>query len=269
MFHALLAVPIAFTLSGLVAAQTFTFPLEGSQETPPVVTTGSGECTLTLDAATGVFSVAGTYADLLGAATAAHIHGPAAPGASAGIVLTAGQTADMLAGLHYVNVHSGSFPGGELRGQVVQASSATPFGVGNPADSLTVLSGAPAVGGALTFGVDNPVGSQPVGSLPFVAIATMQDLLFTVTGSGFPVTGWGMSGPTGEMLIAIGGPNPVLSIGGSPWAGPGSPAPVPLAIPAQPSLIGLEVFAQGLMVNLIGPGPTFGLTNGLALTIGS
>ena len=70
-------------------------------------------------------------------------------------------------------------------------------------------------------------------------------------------------------MIAVGGGNPALALSGPAWGGPGLPAPLALTVPPQPTLIGVEVFAQGLLVDLAGPGPTFGLTNGLALTIGS
>jgi hypothetical protein len=77
-----------------------------------------------------------TYSGLTGDASAAHFHGPAAPGANAPViipigmgsvpnpstgskVLTDDQIADLLAGKWYVNVHTKANPGGEIRGQVV------------------------------------------------------------------------------------------------------------------------------------------------------
>jgi hypothetical protein len=71
---------------------------------------------------------------LSGPASAAHFHGPAAPGQNAGVIvpfpnpespirgeatLTEAQAADLLAGRWYVNVHSRAHPGGEIRAQVV------------------------------------------------------------------------------------------------------------------------------------------------------
>ena len=67
-------------------------------------------------------------------AMAAHIHGPADPGANAPPVvpfaaatspisgtatLTDAQAADLAAGKYYVNVHTAANRGGEIRGQIV------------------------------------------------------------------------------------------------------------------------------------------------------
>jgi hypothetical protein len=78
------------------------------------------------------------YSGLSGPATAAHIHGPADPGADAGVVvpfngnlaspikgsatLTDTQIAQLEAGKWYVNIHTAANKGGEIRGQLVHAS---------------------------------------------------------------------------------------------------------------------------------------------------
>jgi hypothetical protein len=74
-----------------------------------------------------------TYEGLSGPAVAAHIHGPAAPGANGPPVvpfanaaspitgtatLTDAQAADLAAGKWYVNVHTAANKGGEIRGQI-------------------------------------------------------------------------------------------------------------------------------------------------------
>lgn len=107
--------------------------LDGLQETPPVATPGYGSATLTFDTVSKLLSWNITYAALIGTITAAHFHGPAAPGVAAGVTvgigalpspmigsatLTAGQETELLAGLWYINIHSTYKPGGEIRGQV-------------------------------------------------------------------------------------------------------------------------------------------------------
>ena len=135
---------LAFALvPGLVTAAevNFTATIDCAQATtcdvPPC--TGSGSGTFTLDTDTGMFSYDITYENLSAAETAAHIHGPAAPGATAGVavglpggtpkigsaMLTLNQQNDLLADLYYVNIHTGSCGGGEIRGQVVRVAATT------------------------------------------------------------------------------------------------------------------------------------------------
>ncbi len=140
-----------------------------------------------------------------------------------------------------------------------------PYGCGvNPADSLTVVSGEPAIGTVLTLGVDNPLGTQAAGSLPFVALALAPDPAFPC---GTLVPGLGMGG-TAELLINVLPPDPLDPIGGTPWTGPGSPAPVVVPVPNDPLLIGLSVFSQAVLVDP-SPGASvpIGLTDALELRI--
>jgi hypothetical protein len=82
-----------------------------------------------------------TYNDGLlqqGSELSSHIHGPAAPGATAGVVValpngspkvgagtfTPTQLADLLNGLYYVNIHSTNCAGGEIRGQLLLSTAA-------------------------------------------------------------------------------------------------------------------------------------------------
>jgi hypothetical protein len=98
-----------------------------------IVSTGAGSGTFTLDPATKVLTYHVEYANLSGPAMAAHIHGPADPGANAPPVvpfasaanpidgtatLTDAQIADLKAGKWYVNVHTAANRGGEIRGQI-------------------------------------------------------------------------------------------------------------------------------------------------------
>ena len=81
------------------------------------------------------FSYTVTYSGLTGAATAAHFHGPAKPGANAGPIitldklsspivglstLTAEQGKQLADGLWYLNVHTAAHPPGEIRGQLMK-----------------------------------------------------------------------------------------------------------------------------------------------------
>jgi hypothetical protein len=79
------------------------------------------------------------FGNLTSTATAAHLHGPATPGANAGVVvtltprnmfpvvsplegsatLTDQQAADLMAGKWYANVHTANNPTGEIRGQLL------------------------------------------------------------------------------------------------------------------------------------------------------
>jgi len=115
-------------------SESFTAALSGAQEVPPVNTAASGNAEVTYNRNTGMASYRVTYGGLSGAATAAHIHGPAGPGANAGVVvplpnaasspmtgevkLTPEQFNQLASGQYYVNVHTAANPGGEIRGQL-------------------------------------------------------------------------------------------------------------------------------------------------------
>ncbi|HEX6199822.1 MAG TPA: CHRD domain-containing protein, partial [Thermoanaerobaculia bacterium] len=117
----------------LRSRDTFSFPLTGAQQVPPVATPAFGECDADLnDAATALFlqcthTVAG--------ATAAHIH-QAPAGENGPVLIELGDpsspfslnaplsprdVADLVAGFLYVNIHSEEAPDGEIRGQIVNA----------------------------------------------------------------------------------------------------------------------------------------------------
>jgi CHRD domain-containing protein len=103
-----------------------------------IASQSKGTATASLDTATQVLTWTVDYSGLSGPATAAHIHGPADPGANAGIVvpftgnlaspikgsatLTDAQIAQLEAGKWYVNIHTDANKGGEIRGQLVRAS---------------------------------------------------------------------------------------------------------------------------------------------------
>lgn len=109
--------------------------LTGAQEVPAVTTPGNGTATFMFDTVSRKLDWDISYSGLSGAATGAHIHGPAAPGANAGVMvpfpaptspikgsatLTEAQAAALMGGQTYVNVHTAANAGGEIRGQITR-----------------------------------------------------------------------------------------------------------------------------------------------------
>ena len=109
--------------------------LSGASEVPPTPTNAKGNLQATLDKNSRVLTWTLQVSGLSGVPTAAHFHGPAAPGDNAGVAapmtvtgqptdngvvtLTAAQMDDLLAGRWYVNVHTAAYPEGEIRGQMM------------------------------------------------------------------------------------------------------------------------------------------------------
>ena len=113
---------------------SFKADMKGSSEVPPTDSAASGSADVTLDTNTKKLSWTVSSSGLSGEATAAHFHGPAAPGANADPVvdisaaiakgtadLSDQQLADLQAGKWYINIHTAKFPDGEIRGQVEKA----------------------------------------------------------------------------------------------------------------------------------------------------
>lgn len=131
----------AFAVACLSAASAATInykaTMTAQQEVPPTNSSGTGDVLATLDTKTRQLSYTMTYGGLTGPATAAHFHGPAAPGANAGVAvpigmppanpatgtvtLTDAQMKDLEDGKWYANVHTAANKGGEIRGQMVRA----------------------------------------------------------------------------------------------------------------------------------------------------
>jgi hypothetical protein len=139
-----------------------------------------------------------------------------------------------------------------------------PLGCGvNPPGSLLELSGRPAVGETWTLGVENPLGTQAPGSLAVLAVSIAPDPSYPC---GTVLPGFGMASPAaaGELLISVMAPNPVIFLGPLPWAGLGAPAPFALAVPSDPVLAGIPMYAQGALVD---SGTWVGLSMGLETAI--
>jgi hypothetical protein len=169
---ALLPFAVRLSSGDAVRAQTgcaqFGATLTGAQVVPPVNTTATGTSSVALNAAQTQITVQVTFSGLTGGpASAAHIHGPAAPGANAGLqvslsgfpsatsgtytqtfAVSPAQVADLQAGLYYLDIHNVTFIGGEIRGQLqctvtptpTPTRTTTPTSTGTPTATLTSTS---------------------------------------------------------------------------------------------------------------------------------
>ncbi len=107
--------------------------IDGQQETPAVATPATGFGLFMIDTTANTLTYYIAYGGLVGAETAAHIHGLALHTAPAGVLvpLPAGNPKigvwnypqalerQICAGMTYVNIHTNAFPNGEIRGQIV------------------------------------------------------------------------------------------------------------------------------------------------------
>jgi hypothetical protein len=126
---------LALATPSMAAMMNFKASLSGKSEVPPNTVAGSGEVTATYDTATKKLTWKGSYSGLTGPATAAHFHGPAAPGKNAGVMvpispngpsfegsatLNDAQAKALMAGDIYVNIHTAANKAGEIRGQLTK-----------------------------------------------------------------------------------------------------------------------------------------------------
>jgi hypothetical protein len=146
-----------------------------------------------------------------------------------------------------------------------------PYGSGvNPADSLVSLGSRPSLGAMVTLGIDNPLGTQAAGSVPYLFLSLAPDPSFP---NGTSIPNFGMSGPgaSGELLIGLGAGDLVLASVGPSWIGPGMPVAFDVSVPNDGALLGLHVFAQGILIDPSAPPSAgkFGLTSGIDMRIGA
>ena len=141
-----------------------------------------------------------------------------------------------------------------------------PYGCGlNPSGSFSHDAGAPNLGATLTFSVDNPLGTNAVGSLPGVAMSFAPSPNFPC---GVQLPGFGMTGGPGELLIGLGAPRVKGFVFGAPWQGPGSPSPIDVLLPADPVLAGLSLYVQGFLFDpTFASGNQYGLANAFSMTL--
>ena len=145
----------------------------------------------------------------------------------------------------------------------------TAYGSGiNPAGSLALTAGSPQIGGGFQLTVRNTAASNPPAGQAYLSFSTQPAPGFP---GGLPLPGLGLAfpGATGELLIDVAAPNPFLTLGPAAYpGGAASGAHFDVPVPFQPSLIGLQLFAQGLLLTP-SQGFALGLTNGLRITLGA
>ncbi len=173
---------LALLVPGLAAQVTyFAASLDGAQEVPPNASTGGGYGVVRLEEPANTVRIFTDWFGLSGAPTAAHLHlagvgangpvivplGASGPAAFTGAgVLTPAEVAALKTAGTYINVHTAAFPGGEIRGQVVAATTTRFTGV---------LTGAQEV---------PPNASTATGIVTAFLHEPAQRLLYTVETSG-------------------------------------------------------------------------------------
>jgi hypothetical protein len=149
----------------------------------------------------------------------------------------------------------------------VSLASSTPYGCSGPAGSLAAAP-RPAFGTTVTLAVTNPLATQGTGSTGGFFLFGFAPPPAFPCGTALP--GFGMAGPgqPGEYLLDPAGAS--IAVFAGIWAGaPGSVA-MPLPIPLDPALGGVDVFVQGLMVDFAPAAAVpFGLASAVRLRIGS
>ena len=131
------------------ADQRFYATLTGGQQVPAVASSGTGVGTVVLNTAETQILVNMSFSGLSSAATAAHIHGPAAAGANAGVLfglagvtaatsgsipeqvipINAEQVTQLKAGQFYFNINTTNFGGGERAWDTWRSAMANPNSV--------------------------------------------------------------------------------------------------------------------------------------------
>ncbi|MDP1621353.1 MAG: IPTL-CTERM sorting domain-containing protein [Bacteroidales bacterium] len=136
----LMIMALILLISSNIQATVYTLDLalSGQKEVPANPSTATGILIGTYNDATNVLNFSLMFNGLSAPVTAAHFHGPAAPGSNAGVqiplvgfptgvtsgtytntfTLTPEQESQLLCGMWYVNIHTAFFPGGEIRSQL-------------------------------------------------------------------------------------------------------------------------------------------------------
>ncbi len=147
-----------------------------------------------------------------------------------------------------------------------ESSRAAVYGCGtNPVGSLVHVSGLPSLGETIQVGLDNPLGTQAAPSIPALIFSLGPDPNFPC---GTLLPGFGMNGP-GELLINLAKRVSDIRIGPL-WVGPGTPSVMSFGIPNDASLVGVTIYAQGILFDPSAAfGVKFGFTDAIELFVGS
>ena len=137
----------------------------------------------------------------------------------------------------------------------------------NPVGSLSIQSGLPVIGTTIVFGVDNPYGTQPVGS-PVVMLYSFAPDANYPCGRLLPGFGQAGGGAAGELLVDISSQNLIRMVVSGSYGGPGLPGLNSVNIPNNANLIGATIFAQGFVLDTSGvSGIVRGLADGVEFTL--
>jgi formylglycine-generating enzyme required for sulfatase activity len=151
---------------------------------------------------------------------------------------------------------------------VPAAAQVTPYGSGiNPAGSLELTAGSLWIGTSFQLSVRNTAATNPLPGQAYLYLASQPAPGFP---AGLVLPGLGLGGPgsNGELLLDVLPPNPFLILGPSIYLGGASAgANFSLSAPPNPSLVGFDIFAQGLLVTA-DQGFSLGFTNALRITLG-
>jgi uncharacterized protein (TIGR03118 family) len=177
-------------IRGQIVPSHIALTMNGAAEVPPVATPATATGSLTLVGSQLYYDI--NYSGLKGAATAAHIHGPADatnpapvliplnnPTGTSGnlngtVSLDSAAMAYLLSGLTYINIHSVSNQSGEIRGQIY------------PIQLTSTLSGANEV---------SPTASKGTGSGLFTILNNTFTYNVAFTNLLSPATGAHIHGP--------------------------------------------------------------------------
>lgn len=266
-------VALALCFAGAAHAQTVVFdvPLNGPQVVPPNTAPGMGMASLSLDTITRDLVISGTYNNLVGIVTEAHIHrgnpgsnGPALVTLthtggrngtfSGAATLNQGAANSVLNGMAYVDVHTTVVTDGEIRGQLLEVDNLDcPAEL--PADPvLTDCGGAPNLSpllGSATETLDFELdcsGAQAPGAYVIVFRLGKQ-VMPVATRFG---TLW-VSGTRAHRCPGVHNQDAQKCYGGGG-----------LVLPSDPTLIGAGYTVQGVCLDPIG-GPR--LSNSISQTL--